>query len=386
MKRKPYSQAIGKLIQCLLFILLLPVVKTQSAQALPAKPQSDFFRGARWALDTGSRTQTHDASSLKMMNFAGFDFYSDLYFGGKHRGDLVAQVYLFDMRTLSADESERNARFDYAPCVIAPNIILLPQGRLNLKIGHMWHAYGLRNQINTTQTLRQMISQDNMGLMLDWGAELHGELSIFTYNVSLGSGSGKWFSRANDTYMGVARLGIHGDYPALGNLPVQVGFSGLSARIQSPQGLIERWRAGADLQYEGPIGILLEGSLGEDESIATSYGDPREALSLFAEIHWKSSTENWIIYFQQRYLSLTLEPQAFEIPADAMLELEAGQQGMLSLNPMMESSILEITDRQESSTFGVLHTPFRSFYVAGEVVLRSGTESSMARLQIRYRW
>ena len=78
------------------------------------------------------------------------------------------------MRTLSADESERNARFDYAPCVIAPNIILLPQGRLNLKIGHMWHAYGLRNQINTTQTLRQMISQENMGLMLDWGAELHG--------------------------------------------------------------------------------------------------------------------------------------------------------------------------------------------------------------------
>ena len=114
------------------------------------------------------------------MSFAGLDFFSDLHFGGRHRGDIVAQVYLFDLRAFSSSEGLQSRGFEYAPCVIAPNLILLPQGKMNIKFGHIWHGYGLRNQINTTQTLRQMISQQNMGLMLDWGAELYGELNLFS--------------------------------------------------------------------------------------------------------------------------------------------------------------------------------------------------------------
>ena len=135
------------------------------SQALPTIQDKSTFRGARWVIDTGSRVKAEGHSPLRSMSFTGLDFFSDLHFGGRHRGDLVAQVYLFDMRTFPLNGDESKSRFDYAPCVIAPNLILLPQGRLNLKFGHLWHSYGLRNQINTTQTLRQLISQENMGLM-----------------------------------------------------------------------------------------------------------------------------------------------------------------------------------------------------------------------------
>ncbi len=345
--------------------------------ALPSSPQSQFFRGARWAFDMGSRVQLNTDSSPSSMSFLGLDFYSDLHFAGKHRGDIVAQVYTFDMRNLSSDQFISSARFDYAPCIIAPNLILLPQGKLNLKFGHIWHPYGLRNQINTTQTLRQLISVDSMGLMLDWGAELHGELNIFSYNLSLGSGSGKWFSRNNDTYMGVMRLGIHGDHPTFSYLPFKIGLSTLKARIQSAQGIIERWRAGLDVQYSGPIGFLFEGSLGEDfNAMGSKY--PRDALTAIAELNWRSMNERWMLYFQQRYVSYDLQTEA-GVMQSSLNDMTQAQSNSPSV------STLDLPQKH-SSTLGLLYSPLNSLFLAAELVADYEKSNMTPRIQARYRW
>lgn len=346
--------------------------------ALPRNQTKGFFRGARWAVDSGSRIQINKESPSISRSFLGLDFYSDLHFAGRHRGDIVAQVYTFDKRQLTSKTFVSSSSFDYAPCIIAPNLIILPQGKLNLKFGHIWHAYGLRNQINTTQTLRQLISADSMGLMLDWGAELHGELDIFSYNVSLGSGSGKWFSRQNDTYMSVVRLGINGDHPFFAYQPFNIGLSALSARIQTPQGLIERWRGGIDLQYHGPLAFLFEGSMGEDRNV-TGSTNQRDALTAIAEVHWRSRSERWMFYLQQRYVSYRLQAGK-----DSMENLPTPNIP-LDMPNMTASSTLDLPYKQ-SSTLGVLYTPLRSLYLASEIVVDTDKGQVFPRVQVRYRW
>ena len=346
--------------------------------ALPSNQTKSLFRGARLAIDGGSHIQINEKKPSTSMSFLGLDFYSDLHFAGRHRGDIVAQVYTFDMRLLTSEAFISSSSFDYAPCIIAPNLIILPQGKLNIKFGHIWHAYGLRNQINTTQTLRQLISADSMGLMLDWGAELHGELDIFSYNVSIGSGSGKWFSRQNDTYMSVVRLGIHGDHPFFAYQPFNIGLSALSAKIQSPQGLIERWRGGLDIQYHGPIGLLFEGSIGEDRNVVGD-ANMRDALTALAEVHWRSRTERWMFYLQQRYVSYRIDSAE-----DSMGNLPPPNMP-LDIPNMTTSSALTLPYKQ-SSTLGVLYTPLRSLYLASELVVDNDKSQLIPRAQVRYRW
>ena len=337
---------------------------TQEAWALPST-QEGVFRGARWALDGGSKVE-HQGVTLKNQAFLGLDIFSDVHFAGRHRGDLVAQVYLFDQRswTSSAMGNTSTAKFMYAPCVIAPNLILLPQGALNVKVGHIWHGYGLRNEINTTQTLRQLISGENTGLLLDWGAELYGEQDLVSYSVSAGSGSGRSLSFEGGTYMSTARLALNADHPALAYLPLKVGLSALSAQIKGEQGFIERWRAGLDVRYQGELSFLFEGSIGADRDVTSEASSPpqREAVSLFAELSWRSPFERWLLYAQQRYLSL--ERAVFEMDSEALL----------------------LTERQEGTTLGVLYTPVSSLSLASELMIKENTHDNVFRFQARYRW
>ena len=79
--------------------------------------------------------------------------------------------------------------------------------------------------------------------------------------------------------MSAGRVTLNADHPLLYDLPLQIGASGLSARIQSADGLIERWRAGLDFQYSGPVSILMEGSIGQDSAFDDPSGDSQEAVS-----------------------------------------------------------------------------------------------------------
>ena len=136
-------------------------------------PSPSFFSGVRWALDVGNQTKNRiDGEKLTLINFVGLDFYSDIQTPYKNWGSIVAQFYILRFDMLSdPNPSMTGSRYGFFPCVIAPNITLLPQGALAVKFGHLWPVYGLRDSVNTTQTLRQLINVSNVGLVIDWGVE-----------------------------------------------------------------------------------------------------------------------------------------------------------------------------------------------------------------------
>ena len=354
---------------------------SQSAYSLPYRSQ-DIFRGERLALDTGTRLQTSAPSErYKSMSFLEIDFYSFLHFGGHHRGELVAQVYLFDIRSFSLLDEPSQSSFGYAPCVIAPNLIIVPQGKLNLKFGHIWHSYGLRNEINTTQTTRQLINVENTGLLFDWGVELNGEQNGISYNLSLGTGSSKWPSFNGDRYMGVTRLSFNGD-ELNSFIPVEIGFSGLNAKINTPLGLTHRWRAGLDLQYHGPLSLLFEGSLGSDRSATNDQASELKAVNLFTEINWHSPSERWLVYLQYKSLSMEVDPQTSMTNDQIMMDMDMD----MDMDTMMMISNSSHINKQDSLILGTRYSPIRSLYLASESVLTHGDKHPLMRIQVRYRW
>ena len=370
-------------------------IEIRSAYASPPQATS-FWSGPRWVVDMGIQSSSENLiKSHNMMNFLGLDFYSDLRFGGKLSGNFVAQFYLFDMRRLSFDpELSQQRAFNYSPCVIAPELILISQGLLNLKFGHIWPSYGLRNDVNTTQTLRQLIDFYNVGLNtpVDWGAELNGQTSGMSYHVSLTRGSGKWWSNEGDRYIVSGRFGLIEGSWLDDLLPLKLGLSGMSSRLNvDTGGLIERWRAGLDLQYEGPISALFEGSIGEDASLdrAGEKEQGRAVINLIAELGWRSPSNRWFVYIQQRYLSTEQEAGMPQLMSDN-LEMSAslaGQQIPLdaSMVPVAQSDLLT-AQVMESSTLGVLYNPLRTLYLGAEVAWRGGSSTPLSRLQVRYRW
>jgi hypothetical protein len=337
------------------------------------------------------------SQSQNMMNFLGLDFYSDLRFGGQHRGSFVAQFYLFDMRRLEfSPDFTQQSMFNYSPCVVAPELILISQGLLNIKFGHIWPSYGLRNDVNTTQTLRRLIDMTNVGLNspVDWGAELNGQTSGMSYHVSLTRGSGKWWSNEGDRYIASGRFGLIEDSWLDEVLPLKLGLSGMKSRLNDDREmLIERWRVGLDLQYDGPISTLFEGSLGEDYSLdhVGQRERGRAVMNLIAELGWRSPAERWFVYVQQRYLSAQQEPDLTTTDSgSASTESNPSLAGrQISLDPMMDPNSLTdalIAQVGESSTFGVLYTPLQSLYLGTEVTWRGGASTPLTRLQVRYRW
>ena len=307
-------------------------------EAFPT-PSPSFFSGARWALDLGSQTRSRlDGERLTLVNFTGLDFYSDLQTPYKNWGSLVAQFYVFRFDMLSdPDPNMTGSRYGFFPCVIAPNITLLPQGALAFKFGHIWPVYGLRDDVNTTQTLRQLINSRNVGLIIDWGLELHGERGGFVYGMSLSRGTGNGWSSEGDPYIFSGRIGS-----AEGTLPFKFGFSGLAARLMTVDGIEPRWRAGFDLQIEGPLNLLLEGSIGED------FGQ-ESVFNLIAEVNWKSPTESVMIYAQQRQ---------FRTP----------------------------TTNSTPITLGGLVVPIPNLYLGVELIYETNDPSPTSYSQIRYRW
>jgi hypothetical protein len=302
-------------------------------------PSPSFFSGARWALDVGSQTRSRlDAERLTLINFMGLDFYSELQTPYRNWGSIVAQFYVLRFDMLSdPDPSKTGSRYRFFPCVIAPNITLLPQGALALKFGHIWPVYGLRDSVNTTHTLRQLINVTNVGLTVDWGVELHGERGGFVYGMSLTRGTGNGWSSQGDPYIFSGRIGS-----SEGTLPFKFGFSGLAARLMTAGGIEPRWRAGFDLQLEGPLNLLLEGSIGED------FGQ-ESVFNLIAEVNWKSPMESVMIYAQQRQIRTP-------------------------------------TTNSTPVTLGVLGVPIPNLYLGVEFIYETNSPSPTSFSQIRYRW
>ena len=325
-----------------------------SSHAIPSfsTGQVEHFPGARVVLDVGSRIQPNaTASQVDLFNFIGIDAYSDLQTSHRHWGSLVVQLYYFHMERL-VDPRQNYSASALFPCVIAPDLILIPQGVLNLKIGHIWPEYGLRNDVNTTQTLRQLINVKNIGLQVDWGIDLHGEYNDWSYSFTLTRGKSEaWPSNWGtfENYLFAQRI-------AYNYSPIIIGMSNLSAQLDLNASTIKRWRTGIDLQYEAPISVLVEASIGEDQDLTTIHSNQiQNIMNTILELSWLSSLNTVMLYMQQRYFRVD----------------------ETSTHP---------------TTLGIRYMPINNLYVASEIEhqdfithLTEG-EQLLARLQLRYRW
>ena len=303
-------------------------------------PSTPFFNGARFAIDMSTVSRTKPNGSLvQFEEFVGLDFYSELQTDSRHWGSFVFQFYTFrfDMVVHPNEMMDGQGRWAYAPCVIAPNLILIPQGKLNLKIGHIWPNYGLRDQINTTGTLRRLIDLENVGLPVDWGLEFQGEHTGITYSVALLRGTGNGWTNEGNPYMVTGRLGT-----AEGALPFEIGLSGLQGRLKLGTKLVPRWRAGVDFQYFGPVNLLFEGSIGQDYGVD-------DVFNMITEINWKSAFETVTLYTQYRQL-------------------------------------YTVARKTSPVTLGVLYTPIPNLYLGLEGGYALNEDAPQFNTQIRYRW
>ena len=118
--------------------------------------------------------------------------------------------------------------------------------------------------------------------------------------------------------------------------------------------------------------------MGEDRNV-TGDANRRDALTAIAEVHWRSRTERWMLYLQQRYVSYRLYADG-----DSM-EMLPPSDMPLDMPDVTTSSSLALPYKQ-SSTLGVLYTPLRSLYLASELVVDSDKKQVIPRIQVRYRW
>jgi hypothetical protein len=274
-----------------------PVSESIPTSALMHSPLSiqtvstPFFNGLRWVADMSSISRIRpDGSLVQLEESVGLDLYSELQTDTRHWGSFVFQLYVFRYDMLIHPNQDMNGKgqWAYAPCVIAPDLIILPQGKLNFKIGHIWPNYGLRNEINTTGTLRQLIDRENVGLIIDWGMELHGENSGVSYALTVSRGTGNGWSNEGNPYLITGRVAA-----VEGNLPFEIGLSGLHGRLKNGSTLLPRWRAGVDFQYYGPLNVLFEASIGQDYGLD-------DVFNMITEVNWTSPLEELTMYIQYR--------------------------------------------------------------------------------------
>jgi hypothetical protein len=117
--------------------------------------------------------------------------------------------------------------------------------------------------------------------------------------------------------------------------------------------------------------------LGEDSN-AMGSKNPRDALTAIAEINWRSMNERWMLYLQHRYVSYDLQTDAgvMQSGLDDMTQAQSNSQSLSALG----------LPQKHSSTLGVLYSPLRSLFLAGELVADYENSEMTPRIQARYRW
>jgi hypothetical protein len=192
-----------------------------------------------------------------------------------------------------------------------------------------------------------MIDEYNVGMRFDWGAALHGKSQDFSYALMLSQGDRAYpWEKAKGSYLLSGRLAT-----LPGALPFQLGLSALSAKLNQDNELTPRWRAGIDVQYQGPIGALFEMSIGRDYRV-------HSIINLLAELNWYSQREDWKVYLQQR--SLTQYQTLY--------------------------SAVTTSHQDDQTGVGVLYYPLNDLSVSSEVAHLWDEQNYMVQIQVRYRW
>ena len=131
----------------------------------------------RFTVDVSSRAEFDDTTDeLAWEQALGVDL---LHVFSGPSGDLAtltAQLYL----TRIDNQSRRSPAFDddddleLIYRILNLNVPVLDRGRMNVRVGHFELPYGLEHWVNTNGTLRTFTSEENLGLMIDWGVSVNG--------------------------------------------------------------------------------------------------------------------------------------------------------------------------------------------------------------------
>lgn len=269
-----------------------PLLDTVAQTAID---QPSLLQGTRLALDTSTRhmvsTSDGDWDGLTAI---GIDFLQDLSSSDTDWGEVLLQGFL-----LGSHQWEEHPPFIAQPTSWTPQLRLAYldltgpfQKKLALRVGHIAIPYGigLPYTLNTNGTLQQFIAGPNIGFKLDYGASVHGELSMLEYEVMVGRGSGVNYVGTEGTWLVSGRVGTPERRTWI------FGLSGYRGHQLTPDGILDRTRVGLDGRVHGPVDLLVEASFGADDSTG-------QVFNVVEEVSWRTGTESVMTYVQHRYLN-----------------------------------------------------------------------------------
>ncbi len=250
---------------------------------------AEWSDNLRWSIDSSTR-QIYDFETDRRFDLyaAGLDLHKVFATERRDVATLILQPYVLWMpadrpRPAFFDDNEATLTWRIANI----NVVVLPRGRLNLRVGHFEFPFGLEHDVNTNGTLRQYSNGTNLGGKADWGLSANGFISGWQYELALTRGSGQEYHRRGDPYVVSARIGS----PVENDLAF--GLAAFDGRVLGGAGTIERERVGADLRWTiGPVQLLAEASIGKD------FDDT--VHSHLVELNWTSRYESLLVYLQHR--------------------------------------------------------------------------------------
>ena len=252
----------------------------------------DFMQdNLRFSVDLSARgIYDSEADTFSHIEAVGFDMHK--VFSGL-RGDigtLLLQGYLTRINNLESHPPffDDDNDWEFVFRIFNFNYKVLPQDRLNFRIGHFEIPFGLEHVINTNGTLRDYLHGQNLGVKADWGISVNGSLPLIEYEISASRGSGNAWESRGDPYVFAGRVGTHN------NRNIVVGVSAMEGDVysrSSPGEVVDRNRVGLDLRwYLGRYGVFAEHSIGEDEG--------SDVKSSLVELNFTNSDAAWLSYVQ----------------------------------------------------------------------------------------
>ncbi len=290
--------------QPLVLLLLATTVAQADIRSRDLLP-SAWAENLRFAIDLSARpiyeTKSDEFSHIE---FIGFDLHK-VFSGAKgDRGTLLLQGYLTRLnnrRMRPAFFDDKND-WEFVYRIFNYNHVLLPRGRLNLRVGHFEIPFGLEQPINTNGTLRDYMHGRNLGVKADWGATVNGEFPNFEYELAWSRGSGNEWENKGHPGVWSGRLGSTRENSVVAGISV---FDGEVYVENQPDFTIERQRIGVDLQwYFQRYALMGELAYGEDEN--------RKVVNGLLEFDVNAKDGAWLAYLQLLRFSVDTDLYGWE--------------------------------------------------------------------------
>ncbi len=287
----------------LLAVIVMPLVLPQPGHADELLPESrnllpdGWSENLRFRIDLSSRQiYSTGTDELHGVEFIGTDLHKVFTDDSGDVGTLTLQGYFTRIEDEEIRPGFANGEWTYVYRIFNYNHVLLPRGRMNLKIGHFEIPMGLEHSINTNGTLRDYTHGRNIGVKADWGASLNGVLPGAEYEVSVTRGSGNNWETEGDPYIVAGRIATPGHRNVVWGVSAMAG----DVFVQNSGGqTVERERLGVDVQwYLNQYGVLGEVSVGEANGEGTS--------TSLIELNRTANSGHWMAYAQ--YIYSTRDP------------------------------------------------------------------------------